>query len=211
MARDSLARKTVSPRRTVDHDRRSVRRILDAALTLWSRSGYAGTSLKEIAARAGVAKSLLHYHFESKEHLLIELQTHFFRKVAEQVTVAASSASSSPDGSVDRIADQVWNALVAMRDQVPLGVELFRESRTNATLRRHLNAFHREVAAVIRVGIDALSGGHLERHRAERLSALTNVAFEGFLMHLYATNDPEAIRPAYDELSRILRKEFLGQ
>ena len=44
-------------------------RILEAALNTFSRRGYAGTNLSDIAAEVGVVKSALYRHFESKEAL----------------------------------------------------------------------------------------------------------------------------------------------
>jgi AcrR family transcriptional regulator len=52
-------------------DRRA--QLLEAAGAVVARSGYANTSMKEIAAEAGVAQALLHYYFESKEELLSEV------------------------------------------------------------------------------------------------------------------------------------------
>jgi AcrR family transcriptional regulator len=43
--------------------------ILDAAEETFARSGYAGTSLREIADRAGVNQALLHHYFGSKDGL----------------------------------------------------------------------------------------------------------------------------------------------
>jgi len=48
-------------------------RILDVALELFNEQGYDKTSLREIAARLGVTKAALYYHFERKEDLLLEL------------------------------------------------------------------------------------------------------------------------------------------
>jgi TetR/AcrR family transcriptional regulator len=47
----------------------AIDKIRNAALMLFSRQGYEGTSIGEIAALAGVAKPLIHYHFSSKEEL----------------------------------------------------------------------------------------------------------------------------------------------
>ena len=44
-------------------------KILDAAEELFSRRGYYGVSLRDIAAKAGVQVALTHYHFGSKEDL----------------------------------------------------------------------------------------------------------------------------------------------
>ncbi len=48
-------------------------RILDVALDLFVRKGYAETSLREIAAELGVSKAALYYHFESKQAILLAL------------------------------------------------------------------------------------------------------------------------------------------
>jgi len=45
-------------------------KILKAAVELFSRSGYNGTSTSEIAQRAGVAQGTIFHHFASKENLL---------------------------------------------------------------------------------------------------------------------------------------------
>lgn len=42
-------------------------RILDAALEIFARDGYAGTNIKDIADAVGIVKSALYRHFESKE------------------------------------------------------------------------------------------------------------------------------------------------
>src|SRR4051812_46303087 len=46
--------------------------IVEAAAAVLGRQCYTDTSLKQIAAEAGVAPGLLHYYFESKEDLLME-------------------------------------------------------------------------------------------------------------------------------------------
>jgi TetR/AcrR family transcriptional regulator len=44
-------------------------RILEAAHALFVEKGFAAVSMREIAARSGVTKSLIHHHFGSKEAL----------------------------------------------------------------------------------------------------------------------------------------------
>ena len=48
----------------------TVQRLLDAAVALFSRQGYAATSTREVAALLGMQKASLYYHIESKEDLL---------------------------------------------------------------------------------------------------------------------------------------------
>ena len=48
-------------------------RILEEALRLFAETGYAGTSIREIASASGVQSASLYAHFPSKEHILVEL------------------------------------------------------------------------------------------------------------------------------------------
>lgn len=47
--------------------------ILNAALRLFAESGYGGTSVRDIAAEAGVQPATIYAHYPSKEHVLAEL------------------------------------------------------------------------------------------------------------------------------------------
>ena len=61
-------------------------RLLREAADLFSRKGYAATSVGEIVAAAGVTKPVLYYHFKSKEnlyHTLMEESLEHFRAAVE--------------------------------------------------------------------------------------------------------------------------------
>ena len=48
-------------------------RILEVALELFSRQGYEGTSIRDIAERMAMTKAAVYYHFPSKEELLADV------------------------------------------------------------------------------------------------------------------------------------------
>lgn len=48
-------------------------RVLGAALKLFAERGYAGASVRDVAAAAGVKPATLYAHYPSKEHILAEL------------------------------------------------------------------------------------------------------------------------------------------
>lgn len=57
-----------------EHSTRSTdtrERILQAAFSVLSRQGYENTSIKDIAEQAGVAQGLVHYHYKSKQQLVL--------------------------------------------------------------------------------------------------------------------------------------------
>jgi TetR/AcrR family transcriptional repressor of bet genes len=73
--------------------------IVRAAAAVLGRQGYAETSLKDVAREAGVAPGLLHYYFESKEELLLEVVT-----VTERQMVANwKSVVEAVDDPLERI------------------------------------------------------------------------------------------------------------
>jgi len=58
-------------------------RILDAAQEVFAAKGFEGASTREIAARADVNISSLHYHWESKETLYLAIFERIFQQLAE--------------------------------------------------------------------------------------------------------------------------------
>ena len=69
-------------------------RILDAAVELFARKGYAATSVREIVQEAQVTNPMLYYYFDSKEGLftfLTELLHREFRREIGEVVAAGRS------------------------------------------------------------------------------------------------------------------------
>ena len=70
MARPSKKNLLEHGRRTViDYESDTVRRILDAAESLFAADCFAGTRMDDIAAKAGVNKATLYYHIGGKEKI----------------------------------------------------------------------------------------------------------------------------------------------
>src|SRR2546425_12167828 len=70
-------------RRQEDRTRRSRAQILSAALALFSRRGYHGTSIRDIAQAARASTGNVYHHFPDKETI--------FNALIEQYLVAISS------------------------------------------------------------------------------------------------------------------------
>lgn len=89
------------PDAATDHSARC--RILQAAVDIFGRKGYAGTSVREIVERAGVTKPVLYYHFHSKEGLMmaiIDAAAREVRRVIEEVQRQGGSARARVNGLV---------------------------------------------------------------------------------------------------------------
>jgi AcrR family transcriptional regulator len=79
---------TPAKRRLTAEERRTG--ILDAALAVFSESGYHEASIDEIAGEAGVSKALIYEHFSSKQELYGELIARNARDLTQRVAGALS-------------------------------------------------------------------------------------------------------------------------
>lgn len=90
-------------------------RVRAAALELFLEHGFEATSMQQIADRAEVAKSLLHYHFDGKVALLTELVEPFLE--ASERAVAELWASGAP---LEEVLSRYLDVVLAHRDEVSL-------------------------------------------------------------------------------------------
>ena len=71
-----MLRRRITAQRLTDNSKRTRRgphtrkQILDASLSLFSRRGFARTTVRDIAKEAGITDAAIYYHFESKRDLL---------------------------------------------------------------------------------------------------------------------------------------------
>lgn len=72
-------------------------RLLAAAEELFANQGYEGTSVRELAAKAGCNLSLISYHFGSKEGLLTELVATKARTVGDRLAALAGQPLDASD------------------------------------------------------------------------------------------------------------------
>jgi TetR/AcrR family transcriptional regulator len=80
-----------------EHDEHVRTRLLNAAVRVFDRKGYASASVREIAELAGVTKPALYYHFGSKEGLLVAILQQAERQVAETIDQAVARVGTARD------------------------------------------------------------------------------------------------------------------
>jgi AcrR family transcriptional regulator len=180
-------------------DNKTVRRILGAALKLWSTKGIHGASLRDVAAEAGVAKSLLHYHFASKEHLLLELQDQYFLKVASEVRARLATRRPSVASGLETM-DQVFDIVVKWQQSFPFALEIWRASLESAEVRARLVEFELKMQGLFQEGVMSALGPLTGRLRVtpEQLADVLHVAFTGFELRLFLTPDVDRLRRAFE-------------
>lgn len=73
------------------------KRLLEAALALFSEKGYEATSIREIIESAGVTRPVLYYYFVNKEDLYTRLVQTTFTEIGADFESALAAAKSGRD------------------------------------------------------------------------------------------------------------------
>jgi AcrR family transcriptional regulator len=103
--------KTNPPRKRLSaEDRRAA--ILDAALEVFSRRGYNGASIDEIAQAAGISKALIYEHFPSKKDLHVSL----LERHTQQIFLRLAQTAATDDPGEVRLRNGV-DAFFAWAEQ----------------------------------------------------------------------------------------------
>ena len=173
----------------------ATRRILDAARALVAEGGAAQLSMGDVAARAGVSKALVHYHFQDKDSLVSALVEEVGRGIVERERAAIAREG------VSHSLDSYWAWLESeLRSGDPRILTALSECDSE-----RVRGLSRRIAADRR----AVALEHVT-HVFERLSlspripapliADTVVAFVDGLATAYALDPSRDPRPAFDVL-----------
>jgi AcrR family transcriptional regulator len=130
--------------KSIDSPYGTAARILDAAEQVFSAHGYAGTSTREIARRAGVPFGALHYHWGTKKHLWDAV----FRRLADRTrdTIIRSFNPGSTLGEIlDNLVDAFLDFFATHRTVVRL---CYRASLESPELHREIHAMFAELEAL---------------------------------------------------------------
>ena len=80
-----------------DRGTRSRRAILDAAMPIFERDGYAAASLNQIIAASGLTKGGFYFHFASKQELALAVLAEHSGRWTEQVRIETERYRSAVD------------------------------------------------------------------------------------------------------------------
>ena len=150
-------------------------RILEIALDLFIRKGYAATSMREIAAPLGISKAALYYHFPSKSHIMLELHLQMHRAMADLHDVPEPGAD---DATWLRFVDQLIALALRNRRIIEFHFrnrDVFEDVHEGPLMEQHTRAhqdqpFEAEMLALF------LDRSGSPEHRVRRLASVGVVA-----------------------------------
>ena len=171
---------------TTSHDRKR-EQILDVAVNLFFKHGYAGTTIADIADKLGVTKPFVYYYFENKEDL--------FETLTWEASNACMSALHFPTtdkrAAIDKLREGLTRLVLANIKHLKAGTFYYRETGIlRAPFLRKLRVLGRRFHADLYTLLDAgQREGDLEFDNA-KLTALSIGSVVGFMYAWYKPTGP---------------------
>lgn len=193
---------------------RSIQRIVDAAAGLFGSAGYRGASMTAVAKAAGVSKGLLHYHFESKEHLLFEAQRAAYRRIHEHFEARFKQGERGLDTALEAL-DALWLAIYEMRAWAPFMMETVSLSSQNERVRTLLHNFLDEAMTLLESGVAQVFRDEQDRliTTPPRVAWLVRAGIHGLVVELSLARTDEDLRrveQTYEDMKRMFEHSILS-
>ena len=166
-----------------------------------------------VARAAGVSKGLLHYHFRSKEHLLLEAQRATYRQIHERFDERFDRGERGLEPALDAL-DVLWESILEMRPWAPFMVETLTLAHVNDTLRDELDAFYQESTSLLERGIERVFENDVERLAVApaELARVVRTLMHGAIVELaYARTDEDlaSLNKTYLNLRALFQRVIL--
>lgn len=175
--------------------RRSLRdQILKTGLHVMFRSGYHGSSVRDICAAAGAPHGSFTNHFRSKESFAVEVLDQYFEYLKGLVTEALNDDSLTPRQRLKRYLDIITGKLERDRWRIGclIGDFSLQASSHSDLLRKRLGAIFREWRTLFASCIAAAqSAGEVDsRFDATDLAEFLLASWEGGILRMKVERSP---------------------
>ncbi|MBP1326395.1 AcrR family transcriptional regulator [Leucobacter exalbidus] len=191
----------ISAATVVEHRAQQERLILDAAHAILEETGDV-TSMREVAERAGLARSSVYHYFDSREALLNALVQDVFPKWTERVT---NAMAAEPELSERIIAYAVTNVQLVQEGAHAVGAALAALSPGEA-LNEQATQMHRAIQEPL---IETLA--ELGVRDPEGLGELINSVVHASTRLLESGRQPEQVYAGLTAVIRPMAREMQAQ
>jgi AcrR family transcriptional regulator len=173
--------------------------LLDAAKQLVGERGYAGASVRELAAAAGTNIAAVNYHFGSREKLLNQAVLEYFLEWNDRVSEVDVDPDAEPLAQLAGRARQMIDGLPAAQPAFVVFLEALLQARRSPELHSQLCEHYAEQRRRAMQSIAAsTSGRELPSRFQEVIASYILAVVDGF--QVQALLDPAAI-PTGEELA----------
>lgn len=186
--------------------------IMDATFAALCKHGYADLTMQSIADEFGKSKSLLHYHYDSKEDLIVTFLEHLLENFLsefdddgdddplEQLLWMAEVVVEGLDDSEGP--DDVQMALLGLRAQAPYDETIRAQLVTND---QHIRD---RIADIVREGIEQ---GQFREVDPDEFAAVFRSAIEGAQSHNVILGEDAPTDVAMAGIENLLLRQLLAE
>lgn len=172
----------------------SAAQIVQAAIRVLAKQGYARTSLMDIAKEAGMSKGALHYHFASKEALIQVVLETACNAVAERTKITLVP-SADLGGAIRASIAELWKVRAERTDEALVVADLLAQSLYDDALRPQLAAFYQFAASQVHEQLTGYLGalGLRPKVPEEVLPRILIGLLDGLVLQVFV--EPEVLTP----------------
>ncbi len=167
--------------------------IVRAAAESLLENGYAGTSVRSIASRAGVAIGNLQYYFPTKSELLIEAWRHLTERSVEELRTSLNQMTD-PIWLIESGIVSIWESLRRLGDIQLAAFDLLVQAPKQESLQAFLPELFARYRDVVEEQLDRLEHDGRVRLKIERevLVPLILNTVLGFGLYYVVTRDEDS-------------------
>ena len=199
----------MSPRPDVSEERRN--QIIESAIKVFAREGFANTRMEDVAAESGLSKGLLYWYFKSKEDIIIAIADLLFsaefRKM-QNLSIEGQTSRDCLENFLDIFIEDLRNILKL----TPVIYEFYALAFRNSTVRHVMHEYYQRFIMIMEPIIQqGMESGEFRSGDARQVTITIGAAFEGtLLLWSYAPDmiqPEEQLRSGLDILIRGLERQ----
>ncbi len=192
----------------VDKEKRK-EELLEAAIKVFARKGYADTTMDNVAKAANVSKGMIYEYFSSKDDLLVELYNYFekvtFSKLVKKIAFAKSSRKK-----IKIFIEYSFGIYTEMFDFINIlfvfwAEGIIKKSENKLDISSVYSNYRGFVAEIIKQGIDS---GEFRKVDTYTFSAIIFGAMDGLCLQWILDMENFPAKKASEELSKMILKSL---
>lgn len=156
--------------------------ILAAATAVFAAKGFAGASMNDIVATAGMSKGGVYWHFKSKDEIVAAIFAQFFDE-QKQILEAVLAGEGGPSEKLTRLTHLISRDMQTIVAQFPASLEFYTLAVRNEFLRQQLQAFYSDYSHRLRLlAEEAVAAGDWMPAPAADIAHTLIALFEGMML-----------------------------